>query len=326
MRRREFITLLGAAVAWPLAARAQQPERLRRIGVLMNRASDNPEGQDRLAAFHQGLQELGWHIGRNVRIDTRWTEDNADRSAKYAAELLGLMPDIILASGTIAVTALQHINRTLPIVFAAVADPVGAGIVESLAHPGSNATGFMLYEYNLSAKYLELLKEIAPRLTRVAIIRNAANPAGVALFGALQNAAQSLGVAASPINVRDAREIERSVEAFARSPNGGLVVTQTANFYRDLIITAAARHKLPAVYGLRYDAIGGGLISYGPDNVDNFRQAAAYVDRILKGERPGDLPVQAPTKYELVINLKTAKALGLTVPDSLLARADEVIE
>jgi putative tryptophan/tyrosine transport system substrate-binding protein len=326
MRRREFITLLGAAVAWPLAARAQQPERLRRIGVLMNRASDNPEGQDRLAAFHQGLQELGWNIGRNVRIDTRWTEDNADRSAKYAAQLLGLMPDIILASGTIAVTALQHINRTLPIVFAAVADPVGAGIVESLAHPGSNATGFMLYEYNLSAKYLELLKEIAPRLTRVANIRNAANPAGVALFGALQNAAQSLGVAASPINVRDAREIERSVEAFARSPNGGLVVTQTANFYRDLIITAAARHKLPAVYGLRYDAIGGGLISYGPDNVDNFRQAAAYVDRILKGEKPGDLPVQAPTKYELVINLKTARALGLTVPDSLLARADEVIE
>jgi putative tryptophan/tyrosine transport system substrate-binding protein len=327
MRRRAFILLLGgAAAAWPLAAHAQQPERPRRIGILMNRAADNPEGQDRLAAFHQGLQELGWNVGRNVRIDTRWTEDNADRSAKYAAELLGLMPDIILASGTIAVTALQHINRTLPIVFAAVADPVGAGIVESLAHPGSNATGFMLYEYNLSAKYLELLKEIAPRLTRVAIIRNAANPAGVALFGALQNAAQSLGVAASPINVRDAREIERSVEAFARSPNGGLVVTQTANFYRDLIITAAARHKLPAVYGLRYDAIGGGLISYGPDNVDNFRQAAAYVDRILKGERPGDLPVQAPTKYELVINLKTAKALGLTVPDSLLARADEVIE
>jgi putative tryptophan/tyrosine transport system substrate-binding protein len=327
MRRRAFILLLGgAAAAWPLAAHPQQPERPRRIGILMNRAADNPEGQDRLAAFHQGLQELGWNVGRNVRIDTRWTEDNADRSAKYAAELLGLMPDIILASGTIAVTALQHINRTLPIVFAAVADPVGAGIVESLAHPGSNATGFMLYEYNLSAKYLELLKEIAPRLTRVAIIRNAANPAGVALFGALQNAAQSLGVAASPINVRDAREIERSVEAFARSPNGGLVVTQTANFYRDLIITAAARHKLPAVYGLRYDAIGGGLISYGPDNVDNFRQAAAYVDRILKGERPGDLPVQAPTKYELVINLKTAKALGLTVPDSLLARADEVIE
>jgi len=327
MRRREFITLLGgAAAAWPLAARAQQPERLRRIGVLMNRAADNPEGQDRLAAFHQGLQELGWGIGRNVRIDTRWSEDNADRSTKYAAELVALTPDIILASGTLAVTALQHISRTLPIVFAAVADPVGAGIVDSLAHPGGNATGFMIYEYNLAAKYLELLKEIAPRVTRVAIIRNAANPGGIAMFGALQNAAQSLGVEASPINVRDAREIERSVEAFARSPNGGLVVTQTANFYRDLIIAAAARHKLPAVYGLRYDATGGGLISYGPEIVDQFRQAAAYVDRILKGEKPADLPVQAPTKYELVINLKTARALGLEVPATLLARADEVIE
>src|SRR5262249_21292762 len=257
---------------------------------------------------------------------TRWTEDNADRSAKYAAELLALTPDIILASGTIAVTGLQHLSRTLPIVFAAVADPVGAGIVDSLAHPGGNATGFMIYEYNLSAKYLELLKEIAPSVTRVAIIRNAANPAGVAMFGALQNAARSLGVDASPINTRDAREIEHSVETFARSPNGGLVVTQTGSFHRDLIIAAAARHKLPAVYPLRYDAVAGGLISYGPDVVDQFRQAAAYVDRILKGETPADLPVQAPTKYELVINLKTAKATGLTVPDSLLARADEVIE
>jgi len=327
MRRRDFITLLsGTAVAWPFSARAQQGERVRRIGVLMNRAADNPEGQDRLAAFHQGLQELGWGVGRNVRIDTRWTENNADRSAKYAAELVALAPDVILASGTLAVTALQHINRTLPIVFAAVADPVGAGIVDSLAHPGGNATGFMNYEYNLAAKYLELLKEIAPRVTRVAIIRNAANPAGLAAFGALQNAAQSLGVAASPINVRDAGEIERSVEAFARSPNGGLVVTQTANFYSDLIIAAAARHKLPAVYGLRYNATAGGLISYGPEIVDQFRQAAAYVNRILKGEKPGDLPVQAPTKYELVINLKTAKALGLEVPPTLLARADEVIE
>jgi putative ABC transport system substrate-binding protein len=327
MGRRQFITLLGGAVvAWPRRLRAQQPERLRRIGILMNRAADNPEGQDRLAAFHQGLQELGWGVGRNVRIETRWSEDNADQSVKHAAELVALAPDIILASGTLAVTGLQHISRTLPIVFAAVADPVGAGIVDSLAHPGGNATGFMIYEYNLSAKYLELLKEIAPRVTRVAIIRNAANPAGVAQFGALQNAARSLGVEASPINLRDAREIERNVEAFARSPNGGLIVTQTASFYRDLIIAAAARHKLPAVYPLRYDAIGGGLISYGPDVVDQFRQAAAYVDRILKGEKPGDLPVQAPTKYELVINLKTAKALSLTLPDSLLARAHEVIE
>jgi putative ABC transport system substrate-binding protein len=327
LRRREFITLVGGAAAtWPLAARAQQPERLRRIGVLMNRAADNPEGQDRLAAFHQGLQELGWGVGRNVRIETRWSEDNADRSVKHAAELVALAPDIVLASGTLAVTALQHISRTLPIVFAAVADPVGAGVVDSLPHPGGNATGFMIYEYNLAAKYLKLLKEIAPRVTRVAIIRNAANPAGVAMFGALQNAARVLGVEASPINIRDAREIERSVEAFARSPNGGLVVTQTVSFHRDLIIAAAARHKLPAVYPLRYDATGGGLISYGPDVVDQFREAAAYVDRILKGEKPADLPVQAPTRYELVVNFKTAKALGLTVPDSLLARADEVIE
>jgi ABC-type uncharacterized transport system substrate-binding protein len=326
--RRQFLATLGGAVAWPLAAHAQQPERPRRIGILMNRASDNPEGQDRLAAFHQGLQELGWGVGRNVRIETRWSEDNADQSVKHAAELVALAPDIVLASGTLAVTALQNISRTLPIVFASVADPVGAGIVDSLAHPGGNATGFMIYEYSLGAKWMELLKEIAPRVTRVAIIRNAANPAGVAQFAALQNAAQSLGVQASPINVRDAQEIERSIEAFARSPNGGLVVTQSASatVYRDVIIAAAARHNLPAVYALRYDATGGGLISYGPDIVDQFRQAAAYVDRILKGEKPADLPVQAPTKYELTINLKTAKALGITMPDSLLARANEVIE
>ena len=294
----------------------------------MNRAPQNPEGQDRLAAFHQGLQELGWGIGRNVRIETRWSEDIADESVKQAAGLVALAPDIVLASGTLAVTALQRISRTLPIVFAAVGDPVGAGIVDSLAHPGGNATGFMLYEFNFSAKYLELLKEIAPRVTRVAIIRNAANPTGIGQFGALQNAAQLLGVAASPINVRDAREIEHSVEAFARSPNGGLVVTQSASatVYRDVIIAVAARHKLPAVYALRYNATAGGLISYGPDVVDQFRQAAAYVDRVLKGAKPADLPVQAPTKYELVINLKTANALGLTVPNSLLARADEVIE
>ena len=242
--------------------------------------------------------------------------------------MVALAPDIILASGTLAVTALQRINRTLPIVFASVADPVGAGIVDSLAHPDGNATGFMIYEYNLGAKYLELLKEIAPSVKRVAIIRNAANPAGLAIFGALQNAAQSLGLEASPINIRDAGEIERNVAAFARSPNGGLIVTQSASatIYRDLIIALAARHKLPAVYSLRYDVTGGGLLSYGPDIVDQFRQAAAYVDRILKGAKPADLPVQAPTKYQLVINLKTAKALGIEVPPSLLARADEVIE
>jgi len=329
MKRREFITLLGGATAvWPLAAHAQQRERMRRVGVLMNRAPDNPEGQDRLAAFHQGLQELGWGVGRNVRIDTRWSEDNADQTAKYAPELVALAPDIILASGTLAVTALQRINRTLPIVFASVADPVRAGIVDSLAHPNGNATGFMIYEYNLAAKYLELLKEVAPSVNRVAIIRNAANPAGLATFGTLQNAARSFGVEVSPINVRDAREIESTVAAFARSPNGGLIVTQNASatIYRDLIITLAARHKLPAVYTLRYDVTGGGLLSYGPDIVDQFRQAAAYVDRILKGAKPADLPVQAPTKYQLVINVKTAKTLGIELPPTLLARADEVIE
>ena len=329
IQRRQFITLLGgAAVAWPLAARAQQPERLRRIGVLMNRAADNPEGQDRLAAFHQGLQELGWGVGRNVLIDTRWSEDNADRSAKYAAELVTLAPDMVLASGTLAVTALQHISRTLPIVFAAVADPVGAGMVDSLARPGGNATGFMSYEYSLAAKWLELLKEIAPSVTRVGVIRNAANPAGIAAFSAIQNAAQSFGVEVSPINVRDPHEIERSVAALARSPNSGLIVTQTASatVYRDLIIAVVARQKLPAVYGNRYDVTAGGLISYANDLLDQFRQAAAYADRILKGAKPAEMPVQAPTKYQLMINLKTAKSLGLTVPDTLLARADGVIE
>jgi putative tryptophan/tyrosine transport system substrate-binding protein len=324
--RRKFLATLGSAAAWPLAARAQQPDKMRRIGVLMNRAADNPEGQDRLAAFHQGLQELGWSVGRNVRIDTRWGEDDANRTRKYAAELVALAPDIVLASGTLSVAALQDISRTLPIVFAAVADPVGAGFVDSLARPGGNATGFMIYEYSLGAKWLELLKEIAPSVGRVAVVRNAANPAGIALLAALQNAAQSFGVELSPINVRDPDEIERLVAAFARSPNGGLIVTQTASRYRGLIITVAARHKLPAVYGLRYDVTGGGLIAYGVDIVDQFRQAAAYVDRIVKGEKPADLPVQAPTKYQLAINLKTARELGLEIPTSVLARADEVIE
>jgi ABC-type uncharacterized transport system substrate-binding protein len=329
--RRQFLaTLGGAAAAWPLTAGAQQPERLRRIGILMNRAADNPEGQDRIAAFHQGLQVLGWSVGRNVRIDTRWGEDDADRERKYATELVVLAPDIILASGTLSVAALQQVSRALPIVFAAVTDPVGAGFVDSLARPGGNATGFMIYEYSLSAKWLELLKQIAPTVTRVAVIRNSDNPAGLAVFGAIQNAAQSLGVEVSPVSVsvRDAGEFERTIAAFARSPNGGLVVTQTASaIQRDLITTVAARYKLPAVYSLSINVTGsGGLISYGPDVVDQFRQAAGYVDRILKGEKPADLPVQAPTKYYLVINLKTARALGLDVPPTLLARAKEVIE
>jgi putative ABC transport system substrate-binding protein len=261
MQRRKFITLFGGAAAWPLAARAQQPERVRRIGVLMNRAADNPEGQDRLAAFHQGLQELGWSVGRNVRIDTRWGEDDADRERKYAAELVALAPDLILTSGTLSVAALQHVSRTLPIVFAAVTDPVGAGFVDSLARPGGNATGFMIYEYSLSAKWLELLKQIAPSVTRVAVIRNPDNPAGMAVFGAIQNAAQSLGVEVSPVSVsvRDAGEFERIIATFARSPNGGLVVTQTASaVQRDLIITVAARYKLPAVYSLSYNVTSSG--------------------------------------------------------------------
>ena len=330
IQRREFVVSLSSMAAWSLAARAQQADRMRRIGLLMNRAADNPEGQDRIAAFHQGLQELGWSVGRNVRIDTRWGEDDADRERKSAMELVALAPDIILASGTLSVAALQQVSRTLPIVFAGVTDPVGAGFVASLARPGGNATGFMIYEYSLSAKWLELLKQIAPSVTRVAVIRNSDNPAGLAVFGAIQSAAQSLGVEVSPVSVsvRDAGEFERIIAAFARSPNGGLVVTQTASaVQRDLIITVAARYKLPAVYAGNFNVrASGSLISYGSDVVDQFRQPAGYVDRILKGEKPADLPVQAPTKYRLVINLKTAKMLGLDVPATLLARADEVIE
>ena len=331
MRRREFITLLcGAAVVWPLAAHAQQPEQMRRIGVLMNRAADDPEGQARLAAFQQALQQLGWNDGRNVRIDTRWGEDDVDRERRAAAELVALAPDIIFASGTLSVAALQKVSRTVPIVFVGVTDPVGAGVVDSLARPGGNVTGFMIYEYSFGGKRLELLKQIAPSVTRVAVLRDPANPAGSAEFAAIQAVAQSLSVQVSPVDSRrDAGEIERAITAFARSPNGGLILTPNAaavSVNRDLIITLAAQHKLPAAYPFRYMVTGGGLMSYAPDVVDQCRRAAGYVDRILKGEKPADLPVQAPTKYELVINLKTAKALGLTVPPSLLTSADEVIE
>jgi putative tryptophan/tyrosine transport system substrate-binding protein len=326
LKRREFITLLGGvAVAMPFAAKAQQPP-MRRIGVLMNRAADDPDALARLTAFRQRLQQLGWTDGSNIQIDTRWGEDDVDRERKGAAELVALAPDIVLASGTLSVAELQIVSRTLPIVFAAVSDPVGAGFVDSLARPGGNATGFMIYEYSLSAKWLELLKQIAPNVTRVAVIRNPTNPAGIAVFGAIQNAAQSVGVEVSPISIRDADETERTLAAFARFPNGGLIVTPTVAVHRDLIITLVARYKLPAVYTLRYMVTGGGLVSYGPALVEQFRQAAEYVDRILKGEKPADLPVQAPTKYELVINLRTAKALGIEVPPILLARADEVIE
>jgi putative ABC transport system substrate-binding protein len=326
--RRELIAALGGAVAWPLAARAQQPDRMRRIGVLLNRTADNPDGQTRFAAFLQGLQEAGWAVGRNARIDIRWGGTDVDRQRRYAAELVALVPDIILAGGTVSLVATQQASRSVPIVFASVADPVGTGFVDSLARPGGNVTGFMNFEYSLSGKWLELLKEVEPDVKRAAVLRDAASPAGIGQFSAIQAVALSLGVEVNAINVRDAGEIERAVASFARSPNGGLVVTATATatVHHDLIIALAAQHKLPAVYGDRFSVTGGGLVSYGPDYVDEYRRAAGYVDRILKGEKPADLPVQAPTKYDLVINLKTAKALGLKVPATLLARADEVIE
>jgi putative tryptophan/tyrosine transport system substrate-binding protein len=326
MRRREFITLLGGSVTWPLAARAQQPERVRRIGVLLPAAADDPEYQARVGALLLAL--LGWTIGRNVRIDTRWAAGDADNIRRHAAELVALAPDVILASSSLAVAALQQTTRTAPIVFVAVVDPVGSGFVASLAHPGRNTTGFTNFEYGLSGKWLELFKEIAPPMTRAAVLRDPASPAEIGMFAAIQSAAPSFGVELSPFGMRDAGEIERAITAFARSSNGGLIVlgSALANLHRELIIMLAARHQLPAVYPDRVFVTGGGLISYGPNRIDQFRRAAAYVDRILKGEKPADLPVQAPTKYELVINLKTAKALGLEVPPTLLARADEVIE
>jgi putative ABC transport system substrate-binding protein len=329
MRRRDFFTMLGgAAAAWPLAARAQQGERMRRISVLMNLSADDPEGQARIAAFHQGLQEWGWTLGRNARIDVRWGAVDAYNSRRYAAELVALMPDVILAAASAAMGALQQTTHTVPIVFATIIDPVGAGFVESLAHPGGNVTGFMQFEYSLSGKWLELLKEIAPGVTRAAVLRDPAVGSGTGQYAIIQAVAQSLGVELRPMDVRDPGEIERAIVAFARVPNGGLIIVgaPSAVVHRNLIITLAARHRLPAVYPVPYFARTGGLISYGPDSIDPYRRAAGYVDRILKGEKPADLPVQAPTKYELVINLKTAKALGLEVPPSLLARADEVIE
>jgi putative tryptophan/tyrosine transport system substrate-binding protein len=329
MRRREFITLLGgAAVAWPLAARGQQPERMRRIGVLLNLAADDPESQRRMTAFVQGLQQLGWTDGRNVRIDTRSGAADPDRIRRYAAELIALEPDVILAATGFVTGAVRQATRTVPIVFVQVIDPVGTGFVESLARPGGNATGFMQYEYGLSGKWLELLKEIAPHVTRAAVFREPTDPAQIGQFAAIQSMAPSLGMLVSPVNVHDAPEIERAVTAFAHSSNGGLIVpgSALATTHRDLLITLAAQHKLPAVYSNPIFVTGGGLISYGPDRIDQYRHAAGYVDRILKGEKPADLPVQAPTKYELVINLKTAKALGLDMPATVLARADEVIE
>jgi ABC-type uncharacterized transport system substrate-binding protein len=325
--RRKFVAGLGGAVAWPLAARGQQAEGMRRIGVLRD-VADNPDGQAQNAAFLQGLQQLGWIEGRNVRIDIRWGAGNAANIRKYAAELVALAPDVILAPGGATMGPLLEVTRTVPIVFVVTPDPVGAGYVDSISRPGGNATGFMMFEYGLSGKWLELLKEIAPGVTRAAILRDTSIAAGIGQFAIIQSVAPSVGVDVTPIDVRDAAEIERAVTAFAQSANGGLILTASplSAVHRDLIITLAAQYKLPAVYITRDFVAAGGLISYGPNFIDQFRRAAGYVDRILKGAKPADLPVQAPTKYELAINLKTAKALGLTVPQSILARADDVIE
>jgi ABC-type uncharacterized transport system substrate-binding protein len=330
MRRRDLLTGIVVSSALPLAARAQQVERMRRIGVLMNRAANDTEGQARLAAFQQGLQHAGWSIGRNAQIDLRWGEDNFNLESKYAAELVALPTEIIFVSGTMSVAAVQRLSRTIPIVFVGVTDPLGAGFVDSLARPGGNATGFMIYEYSLSGKWLELLKEIAPSVLRVAIIRNPDNAAGVAVFSAIQAEARSLRIEVTPLDSRsDAADIESRVKAFARSANGGLIVTPSAAAmpagYK-LIITLAAQLKLPTIYPFPNMVAEGGLMSHSPDVIDQSRQAAGYVDRILKGEKPGDLPVQEPNKYELAINIKTAKALGLTVPPALIAQADQVIE
>ena len=330
MKRREFITLLGGmAAAWPLAARAQQErERVRRVGILLPASSDDLDYQGWVGAFLQGLQQSGWTIGRNVQIDTRWATANADAVRRNAAELVALAPDVIFANGASTLGPLLNVTRTVPIVFAAVADPVGAGFVHNLARPGGNATGFMAFEYSISTKWLELLKQIAPSVTRVAVLRDSTTTSGIGQFGVIQAMAQSLRVEVSHVNQRDATEIERVVTAFARSSNGGLIITASglSFIHSNLIVKLAAQYRLPAVYFERSFAAAGGLMSYGPDQIDQFRRAAGYVDRIFKGEKPADLPVQAPTKYELVINLKTAKALDLEVPQTLLATADEVID
>src|SRR5215831_3512161 len=329
MKRREFITLLGgAAVSWPLAARAQQGERMRRVGLLHNCAADYPVVQARYGVFLQGLQQAGWTIGRNVEVETRWAAGEPDRIRTHAAELVALAPAVILAAGNAGAAPLLQATRTVPIVFVIVPDPVGAGFVDSLARPGGNATGFTAFEYGISGKLLELLKEIAPHMTRAAVLRDPALAAGIGQFAAIQSNASSSAVELSAIDTRDVGEIERAVVAFARKPNGGLVVTGSASalIHRDQIIAPATRLRLPNVYPFRYYPSNGGLASYGPDQIDQYKRAAGYVDRILKGEKPSDLPVQAPTKYELVINLKAAKALGVDIPTTVLARSDEVIE
>jgi len=327
MKRREFITLVGGAATWPVAARAQQNDRMRRVGVLMHASLEEPESQARIVAFAQGLQEAGWSVGRNVRIETRWSTGDASRLRRDAAELVALTPDVVLAGVGATIPALLEASRTVPIVFAQGLDPVGAGFVESLARPGGNATGFTQFEYSLSGKWLEMLKEVAPGVTRVGVLREA-GPAGIGQWAIIQAVAQASGVELSPINLRDPSEIERAVTAFARAPSGGLIaiVSASSQFHRELIVTLAARHQLPVVYPYRFFVTGGGLMSYGPDLINQYRRAASYVDRILKGAKPADLPVVQSTRFELVINTETARMLGLTVPHSLLARADEVIE
>jgi putative tryptophan/tyrosine transport system substrate-binding protein len=327
MRRREFLGGLGGAAAWPVVARAQQDDRARRIGVLMNQAADNPEGRARFAAFTDELAKLGWTVGRNVRIEDRWGSSDIALYGRYAAELVALVPDVLLASGAQITQVMQRATRTIPIVFAIVPDPIGGGHVASLARPGGNTTGFMQFEYSFSGKWLELLKQVAPGVRRAAVLRNPDDPSDAAQFAVIQAVGSVLGVEVSPIGAGHSDEVERGIAQFAHSANGGLIVTAGRVIsHHQLIIALAAAHRLPAVYPIGFYARSGGLISYGPDLIDQYRRAAGYVDRILKGEKPADLPVQAPTKYELVINLKTAKALGLEIPPTLLARADEVIE
>ena len=327
MRRREFLGLVGGAAAWPVASKTQQAERVRRVGILSILGSDDPEGQARRAVFEQTLEQLGWTVGRDLKIEIRQVGRDRDSLRRYAVELVALAPDVIFSLGNLTVVSLQQATRTIPIVFMNVTDPVGAGFVESMAHPGGNITGFLNFEYSISGKWAELLKQIAPNVTRALVFRDPTSASGIGQFAAVRSVAQSLGVELTPVNVRDTDEIERAVAAFARSRNGGVIVTSGGTAaHRKLIISLAARHKLPSVYPYRYYAVDGGLITYGPNTHDPARRAAGYVDRILKGEKPADMPVQAPTKYELVINLKTAKALGLTIPQSLLATADEVIE
>jgi putative ABC transport system substrate-binding protein len=328
MNRRDIFALIGGAAAWPVAARAQQAERMRRVGVLINLAADDAESPVRVAAFSQSLRELGWIDGRNIRIDYRWGGGDPDRVRKYAAELVALAPDVILVSSGSALATVLNTTHTVPIVFMGVTDPVGGGYVASLARPGANATGFTLFEYGTSGKWLELLKQVAPGVTRAAVIRDPSITSGTGQLAAIQAVAPSFGVELTPIDMRDTGEIERTIAAFARGSNGGLIVTISplANVHRELLIALAARHHLPAVYPARYYVTSGGLISYGPDPIDPYRPAAGYVDRILKGEKPADLPVMQPTKFDLIVNLKTAKTLGLTVPPNLLAIADEVIE